>query len=197
VSVNELLDIIVSEVTVCTKCSLWETRKNAVPGEGNSKARIMFIGEAPGRSEDIMGRPFVGDAGKFLETLLAEMSLSRTDVFICNILKCRPPGNRPPKPIEIQTCTPYLDRQINAINPRFIVTLGNFSTAYIFQKTGLPFTSITNAHGKFHKATVLNKKITIFPTFHPAAALYSPKYKQEIINDFKLLKRELAKRGKT
>jgi uracil-DNA glycosylase family 4 len=197
VSVNELLDIIASEVTVCTKCSLWETRKNAVPGEGTPKARILFIGEAPGRSEDVKGRPFVGDAGKFLETLLAEMNLSRTDVFICNVLKCRPPGNRPPKPVEIQTCTPYLDRQINAINPRFIVTLGNFSTVYIFQKTGLPFTTITNAHGKFHEATVLNKKITIFPTFHPAAALYSPKYKQEIINDFKLLKRELAKRGKT
>ena len=196
-SVNELLDIIASEVTVCTKCSLWETRKNAVPGEGNPKARILFIGEAPGRSEDVKGRPFVGDAGKFLETLLAEMNLSRTDVFICNVLKCRPPGNRPPKPVEIQTCTPYLDRQINAINPRFIVTLGNFSTAYIFQKTGLPFTSITNAHGKFHKATALNKKITIFPTFHPAAALYSPKYKQEIINDFKLLKQQLVKRGKT
>jgi DNA polymerase len=196
-SVNEPLGIIVSEVRVCTKCALWETRKNAVPGEGNPKARIMFIGEAPGRSEDIMGRPFVGDAGKFLETLLAEMSLSRTDVFICNILKCRPPGNRPPKPVEIQTCTPYLDRQINTIKPRFIVTLGNFSTAYIFQKTSLPFISITEAHGKFHETTILNKKITVFPTFHPAAALYSPKYKQEIINDFKLLKRELAKRGKT
>lgn len=189
------LNIIASEVLVCTKCSLWKTRKNAVPGEGNPKARLMFVGEASGRSEDIKGKPFVGDAGKFLETLLAEMGLSRASVFICNVLKCRPPGNRPPKPSEIQTCTPFLDRQINAIKPRFIITLGNFSTAYIFQKAGLSFTSITGVHGKFYEAALLNKKVTVFPTFHPAAALYSPKYEQEIINDFKLLKQELAKRG--
>lgn len=194
-TVKQLLDRVASEVVVCTKCSLWKTRKNAVPGEGSSKAKIMFVGEAPGHFEDIDGRPFVGDAGKFLETLLNEIGLTRADVFICNVLKCRPPRNRPPKPVEIQTCTPYLDRQIETVKPPFIVTLGNFSTAYLFQKAGLSFTSITRVHGKFYETTILNKKVTVFPTFHPAAALYSPKYKQEIISDFKQLRQELEKRG--
>ena len=189
---KELLDAVASEVIVCRKCELWKTRKNAVPGEGNSESPVMFIGEAPGQSEDIKGKPFVGAAGKFLETLLSEIGLSRNDVFICNIVKCRPPRNREPMPNEIQACTPYLDKQIKIIKPKFIVTLGNYSTAYIFSKANLAFNGITQARGKFFQATILDMQIGIFPTFHPAAALYSAKYKEMLQRDFQLLKNKLV-----
>jgi len=155
----------------------------------------MFIGEAPGQSEDIEGKPFVGAAGKFLETLLSEIGLSRSGVFICNIVKCRPPRNREPMPNEIQACTPYLDRQITIIKPKFIVTLGNYSTAYIFSKANLAFNGITQARGKFYQAIILDMQITIFPTFHPAAALYSAKYKETLQHDFQLLKNKLVGRA--
>lgn len=192
-SKQELLDTVAAEVVVCTKCPLWKTRKNAVPGEGDPSTQIMFIGEAPGYWEDVKGKPFVGAAGEFLDTLLSEIASARSDVFICNVLKCRPPRNREPQPNEIKTCTPYLDRQIRIIHPKFIVTLGNHSTAYIFSKVALPFKGITQAHGKFHETTILGMKATVFPTFHPAAALYSVKYKEELMNDFQLLKHELEK----
>jgi len=191
-STKEFLDAVATEVIVCTKCPLWKTRKNAVPGEGNSESPVIFIGEAPGQSEDIKGKPFVGAAGKFLETLLSEIGLSRNDVFICNIVKCRPPRNREPMPNEIQTCAPYLDRQIKIIKPKFIVTLGNYSTTYVFSKANLSFNGITQAHGKFYHATILNMQIAIFPTFHPAAALYSAKYKETLQRDFQLLKNKLV-----
>jgi len=191
-SKKEFLDAVAAEVVVCIKCPLWKTRKNAVPGEGNPESPIMFIGEAPGQSEDIEGKSFVGAAGKFLETLLSEIGLSRSDVFICNIVKCRPPRNREPMPNEIQECTPYLDRQIKIIKPKFIVTLGNYSTAYIFSKANLAFNGITQARGKFYQAIILDMQMTIFPTFHPAAALYSAKYKETLQRDFQLLKNKLV-----
>jgi DNA polymerase len=194
-SKKELLDVVAAEVVVCVKCPLSKGRKKAVPGEGSPEVKIMFIGEAPGYWEDIRGRPFVGDAGKFLDSLISEVGFSREEVFITNVVKCRPPKNREPMPNEIQTCTPYLDRQIRLIQPKFIVTLGNHSTAYIFSKTGLPFKSITQAHGKFYDASILDMKVTIFATFHPAAALYNAKYKEQITDDFKLLRQELEKRG--
>ena len=187
-SKKELLDVIAGEVIACTKCKLWKTRKNAVPGEGNSNSPVIFIGEAPGYWEDIKGKPFVGAAGKLLDTLLSETNLSRENVFIGNVLKCRPPKNREPQPNEIKTCTPYLERQIQVIQPQFIVTLGNYSTAYIFSKATLPFGGITQAHGKFYEASILDMPVTIFPTFHPAAALYSGKYKELLQQDFRLLK---------
>jgi len=192
---KELLNAVAAEVTVCKKCHLWKTRKNAVPGEGNPNTQIMFIGEAPGYWEDVKGKPFVGAAGNFLDMILSEIGFLRNGVFIGNVLKCRPPRNREPQSEEIQTCTPYLDRQVKIIQPKFIVTLGNHSTAYIFSKANLRFTSITQAHGKFYETTILGVKVTIFPTFHPAAALYSAKYKEQITSDFKLLKQELEKRG--
>jgi len=191
---EELLDVVAAKVIVCTKCPLSKTRKKAVPGEGNSDAKITLIGEAPGQSEDIEGRPFVGAAGKFLETLLGEIDLSREDVFICNVVKCRPPRNREPRPNEIRTCTPYLKRQIKIVQPRCIVTLGSHSTAYIFSNADLPFDGITQARGKFYEASILGLKVTIFPTFHPAAALYSAKYRKQLIDDFQILGSELAKR---
>lgn len=192
---KDQLEIIAAEVLNCTKCRLHKTRKNAVPGEGNPQSQIMFVGEAPGYWEDVKGKPFVGAAGKFLDTLLASVGFLRNDVFIGNVLKCRPPGNREPMPNEIQTCTPYLDRQIRIIQPKFIVTLGNYSTAYIFSKANMPFSSITQVHGKTYEASVLGISMIIFPTFHPAAALYSAKYKEELTNDFQKLKSELTKRG--
>jgi len=194
-SKKELLDAIAAEITVCPKCRLSKTRKNAVPGEGNPYSKIMFIGEAPGYWEDIKGKPFVGAAGKLLDTLLSEIGFSRKDVFIGNVLKCRPPGNREPLPNEIQTCTPYLNEQIRVIQPKFIVTLGNYSTGYIFSKALLPFNGISQTHGKLHEATILDMQVFIFPTFHPAAALYSAGYKEELKRDFQLLKRELLKGG--
>lgn len=190
-----VLEAVASEVKACTKCSLWRNRKNAVPGEGNPNAKVMFIGEAPGYWEDIKGRPFVGAAGKFLDSLLAEAGLLRGQVFIGNVLKCRPPGNREPAPAEIEACTPFLDRQIRAIQPRLIVTLGNYSTAYIFAKAGLPFNGITEARGRFYQAKVLGLAVVVFPTLHPAAGLYSAKYKQMLIEDFRMLRAKLHELG--
>lgn len=189
---GELLDAVAAEVKACRKCELWKTRKNAVPGEGSSKGQIIFIGEAPGRWEDIEGRPFVGAAGKFLDTLLSMAGLSREDIFIGNILKCRPPRNRQPLSNEIEACTPYLDRQIQAIHPQLIVTLGTHSTAYIFSKVNLPFKGITHVHGKPCQASLLNMQATIFPTFHPAAALYQRKYRERSQNDFQKLRQFLT-----
>jgi len=190
-SKRELLDAIVTEVIVCHKCELWKTRKNPVAGEGSPESQIMVIGEAPGYWEDVEGKPFVGAAGKFLDTLLSIADLSRENVFIGNILKCRPPKNREPSPDEIRTCTPYLNKQIQIIQPKIIVTLGNYSTSYIFAKATLPFNGITRIHGKFYKISTLDMQATIFPTFHPAAALYHPKYKEQLISDFHTLKQEL------
>jgi DNA polymerase len=194
-SKRELLEAVAAEVVVCRKCPLWKIRKKAVPGEGNPNSQIMFIGEAPGYWEDIKGKPFVGTAGKFLDTLLSEANLSREDVFIGNVLKCRPPKNREPLPSEIETCTPYLERQILIIQPKFIITLGSHSTTYIFSIANLPFNGITQVHGKFYEQAVLGVHVTIFPTFHPAAALYSAKCKQQLISDFQKLKSKLAEKG--
>jgi DNA polymerase len=189
------LEALAAEILNCKKCDLYKTRRKAVPGEGNPQSQIMFVGEAPGYWEDDKGEPFVGAAGKFLDSLLTIAGLSRGDAFICNVLKCRPPGNREPAPNEIQACTPYLDGQIKIIQPKFIVTLGNYSTAYIFSKANLSFAGITQEHGKTYEASVLGLSVTIFPTFHPAAALYNAKYKEELTSDFQKLKGELARKG--
>lgn len=190
---RKLLDLIASEIVVCTKCRLWKGRMKAVPGGGSPDSQVMFIGEGPGRMEDIEGRPFVGPAGKFLNNLISSVDMVRENVFICNIVRCRPPRNRDPRADEIRTCTPYLDRQIVAVRPKFIVTLGNHSTAYIFSKAKLPFLNITRAHGKAQDATILGLQITVFPTFHTAASLHNPKYKRALLRDFRLLKKEIAK----
>lgn len=190
---KELLDVVASEVVVCAKCPLWKSRKNAVPGVGSPTSPIMFIGEAPGRSEDVKGEPFVGMAGKFLDTLLSQIGFSREQVFITNVVKCRPPGNRQPRPLEVETCTPYMDRQMLIIRPKFVVTLGNHSTSYVFSKATLPFSSITQVRGKLYKATILGLRLTVFPTFHPASALYNPEYKEILEHDFQLLRTKLPK----
>ena len=192
---KRLLGAVAAEVVVCIKCDLWKGRIKAVPGVGNPESQVLFIGEAPGQSEDLKGEPFVGAAGKFLDTLLSETGFSRAEVFITNVVKCRPPRNREPRPDEIETCTPYLNRQIGIIQPRFIVTLGSHSTAYVLSKARLPFHSITQARGRVYETSILGLKVAVFPTFHPAAALYSARYKKQLEEDFQRIRDELLKRG--
>ena len=191
---KELLDNVATEVVVCTKCCLWKCRKKAVPGVGNPESKLMLVGEAPGRSEDIQGEPFVGAAGKLLDTLLSEIGFSRTQVFITNVVKCRPPENRDPLPDEIEMCTPYLNRQIGIIQPAVIITLGKHSTAYVLGRANLPFRSITQVHGKVREAIIFGVETVVFPTFHPAAALYNAQYENQIRDDFQMVKKELLKR---
>lgn len=178
-----LLDEIAAEIRVCTRCELHRTRTNSVPGEGPADARIMFIGEAPGWNEDQQGRPFVGAAGKFLEELLGAAGLKRSDVFITNVVKSRPPGNRDPLPDEIVACAPFLQRQIDTIDPDVIVTLGRFSMAKWF-----PGERISRIHGQPKK----DGKRLIVPMYHPAAALHQQALKSTILEDFAKLPRILA-----
>lgn len=178
-----LLNEIADEIRVCTRCELHRTRTNAVPGEGPANARIMLIGEAPGWNEDQQGRPFVGAAGKFLEELLGAAGLKRSEVFITNVVKCRPPGNRDPLPDEIAACAPYLQRQIDALDPDVIVTLGRFSMAKWF-----PGERISRIHGQPKR----EGKRLIVPMYHPAAALHQQALKATILEDFAKLPRILA-----
>jgi len=173
------------EIKNCKRCNLWKTRNNIVIGEGSLNADIMFIGEAPGYYEDKQGRPFVGKAGKILDELLNSVELKREEIYITNILKCRPPGNRDPLPEEIKACTPYLDRQIEIIKPKKICTLGNFATNYIFSSFGLKPESIGKIHGKVFKARNLFVSVDIIPLYHPASAVYNPNMKPTLIEDFK------------
>ena len=176
---SEVLDEVASEVAVCTKCPLYHSRKKAVPGEGPVSAEILFIGEGPGFYENEQGRPFVGAAGKFLDELLARAGLKRADVFITNVVKCRPPGNRDPEPEEVQTCTSnYLKRQIEAINPRVIITLGRYSMGLF-----LTDAKITRVHGR----PVQVEGRLIVPMFHPAAALHQPALRDSVLEDFSKL----------
>jgi uracil-DNA glycosylase family 4 len=178
-----ILDEIAGEIRVCTRCELHRTRTNSVPGEGPADARIMFIGEAPGWNEDQQGRPFVGAAGKFLEELLGAAGLKRSDVFITNVVKSRPPGNRDPLPDEIVACAPFLQRQIDTIDPDVIVTLGRFSMAKWF-----PGERISRIHGQPKK----DGKRLIVPMYHPAAALHQQALTATILEDFGKLPRILA-----
>jgi DNA polymerase len=175
-SSEDVLKEVAVEVSTCTKCALCKGRTRAVPGEGNPHARILFIGEGPGFHEDQQGRPFVGPAGQFLDELLASIQLKRSDVFITNVVKCRPPGNRDPMPEEIAACNGYLDRQIAAMNPQAIVTLGRFSMAKFFGAE-----KISSIHGRARKA---DGRICI-AMYHPAAGLHQASLKDTIRADFK------------
>jgi uracil-DNA glycosylase family 4 len=174
------------EIIVCQRCDLAQGRTKAVPGEGPEDADIMFIGEAPGFHEDRQGRPFVGAAGRFLEELLASINLSREEVYICNVIKCRPPGNRDPLVSEIETCQPFLDRQIELVKPRLIVTLGRFSMARYF-----PNATISRVHGQPKRVG----EVIYYPMFHPAAALHQPRYRQDIEQDMLKIPQILAEAG--
>jgi uracil-DNA glycosylase family 4 len=168
------------EVQDCTRCPLYETRTKAVFGAGNADADLMFVGEAPGAEEDRQGLPFVGRAGQLLNQLLEEIGLSREDVFIANVLKSRPPGNRDPQPEEIQACEPYLWEQVRLIEPRVVCTLGNFATKLL---SGSP-TGITKVRGTPQVHELGGRTVYLLPLFHPAAALRTPSVKEQLRGDF-------------
>lgn len=172
------MDALCAEVRGCRRCALAETRRMAVPGEGPLDAEVMLIGEAPGVNEDRQGRPFVGQAGAFLEELLAEAGLSRPEVYICNVLKCRPPGNRDPLPGEIEACGDYLGAQLRLIDPLLVVTLGRYSMSRFF-----PNQAISRIHGRAREV----RGRLVVPMYHPAAALHQQRLRGIIVDDFRTL----------
>jgi len=172
------LEELYRRIRTCTDCPLSESRTHAVPGEGPADAEVMFIGEGPGYHEDRLGRPFVGPAGKFLEELLESVGLRREQVYITNVVKCRPPNNRDPLPSEIAACRKYLERQIALIQPRVIVTLGRHSLAWFFPKD-----SISKVHGQARR----KDGVYFLHLYHPAAALHQPAMRETIEQDFQKL----------
>jgi len=178
---REELKAVFQQASACTRCpQLASTRTTVVFGSGNADAELMFVGEAPGANEDKQGLPFVGQAGRLLEQLLNEIGLSRSDVFIANVLKCRPPGNRDPLPQEIESCQEYLYRQLELIEPRVVCTLGNFSTKLL---RGDPL-GITRLHGRAEVRRIGPRTVRLYPLFHPAAALYTPSMLATLREDF-------------
>jgi DNA polymerase len=186
---REALKEVLAQARACERCSeLAATRKTVVFGNGAADAELMFVGEAPGASEDEQGLPFVGQAGKLLGKLLSEIGLTRDDVFTANVLKCRPPGNRDPLPTEIENCHEYLLRQVELIEPSVICTLGNFSTKLL---RGDP-TGITRLHGQPEVITIGRRAVRLYPIYHPAAALYTPRMLETLREDFLRLPALLA-----
>jgi len=182
---SSILREVHAQIRVCTLCRLHEGRTRAVPGEGSEKARIMFVGEAPGYHEDQQGRPFVGPAGQFLTELLASIRIKREEVFITNIVKCRPPGNRDPQPDEIEACSDYLQTQIALIKPKIVCTLGRYSMAALIDDR----LTISKTHGiPYRKSGIL-----FVPLIHPAAALHRESWRGTIVDDFKKLGEMLSR----
>jgi uracil-DNA glycosylase family 4 len=185
---RERLKSVYEQARQCTACPLHQTRTTVVFGAGSADADLMFIGEAPGANEDKLGLPFVGAAGKLLDKLLAEIGLDRSEVFVANTVKCRPPGNRDPHPHEIESCHRYLRSQVELIEPKVICTLGNFATKLL---RGDP-TGISRLHGRDEVLTIGARAIRLLPLFHPAAALYTPSNLQTVRDDFARLPGLLA-----
>ncbi len=185
--VNKLWDQLNHAVMTCNKCQLCKTRTNSVPGEGNRNADLMFIGEGPGRDEDLSGRPFVGRAGQLLDKMIEAIGLKRDDVYIANIVKCRPPGNRVPMDIEAQACLPYLRRQVYLVRPRVIVCLGATAVRYVIDKKA----SITGIRGQW----IERKGYWILATYHPAALLRDPAKKYDAWEDFKKIRDKINELG--
>jgi DNA polymerase len=186
---REALKDLYHRARACTRCpQLASTRTTVVFGSGNANADLMFCGEAPGKNEDEQGLPFVGQAGKLLDKLLAEIGLTRADVFVVNVLKCRPPGNRDPAPVEIENCQDYLMRQIELIEPTVICTLGNFATKLLRADP----TGITRLHGREEERVIGTRAVRLYPIFHPAAALYTPANVEVLRRDFARLPELLA-----
>jgi uracil-DNA glycosylase family 4 len=177
----EALATFAEQVSGCTRCRLSQGRTQVVFGVGNPHADLMFVGEAPGFHEDKQGVPFVGQAGKLLDNLLGGIGLERSEVYIANVLKCRPPGNRDPQPDEIESCEPHLFRQIELIQPRVVATLGNFATKLL---SGKP-TGITRVHGQEQEVTLGGNRVLLYPLYHPAAALYTPAMLNVLQEDFR------------
>jgi uracil-DNA glycosylase len=177
---REQLVALYHEVRDCTRCPLSQTRTKVVFGAGNADADLMFVGEAPGQQEDLQGIPFVGRAGKLLDQLLGEVGLERDDVFIANVLKSRPPGNRDPAPEEIEACKPYLFTQVELIEPKVICTLGNFATKLLTRSNR----GITSVRGKPQLHELGARWVHVYPLFHPAAALRTPRVLEQLREDF-------------
>jgi len=190
-SVNPEMKKIRDEVMACRKCPLYNSRIYPVVGEGSHEAKIMFVGEAPGRRESETGRPFCGAAGKILDELLMSINLKREDIYIANILKDRPPSNRDPQKEEIEACAPFLERQIETIKPEVVCALGNYATRYIMEKYGLKekIEGISRIRGQVFEAKTLFGSIKIIPLYHPAMATYNPNMKEVLKEDFKVLKK--------
>jgi uracil-DNA glycosylase len=178
-----------AETSACTRCRLAEGRTQVVFGVGNPDADLMFVGEAPGFHEDQQGAPFVGQAGKLLDSLLGGIGLTRADVYIANVLMCRPPGNRDPAPDEIESCEPHLFRKIELIEPTVVATLGNFATKLLSGKQ----TGITRVHGQEQETHIGGRQVLLYPLYHPAAALYTPAMLQVLQEDFSRLPQLLGK----
>jgi uracil-DNA glycosylase family 4 len=178
---REALVEVYNQASACERCPLSETRNRVVFGAGNADADLMFVGEAPGAEEDRQGLPFVGRAGGFLTDLLEGIGLRRDDVFIANVLKCRPPGNRDPQPEEIDSCRPYLEKQVELIQPRIISTLGNFATKLL---TANP-TGITKVRGAPQERLIGGRWVFLLPLFHPAAGLRTPRVAEQLREDFR------------
>jgi len=186
-SAVDILAFLAGQIRLCRNCDLCLQRRQAVPGEGNPRARIMFVGEGPGATEDELGRPFVGAAGQFLDDMLAGIDLRREDVFIGNVTKCRPPGNRDPLPEEIEACAPWLRAQIAAIRPRVICTLGRFAMNALIS----PALQISKAHGQ----PIEKEGILFIPLFHPAAALHQESLRKTLIEDMRKVREILMAKG--
>jgi len=189
--IEQELKKIKEEVINCRKCSLYKTRTCPVIGEGNHQAKIVFVGEGPGASEDRTGYPFCGAAGKILDELLNAVEIKREKVYICNILKCRPPGNRDPQKEEIEACVPYLEKQIEIIKPEVVCPLGRFAMEFLMEKFGLKdqVQGISKIHGKVFESRSLFQKITLIPFYHPAVATYNANMKEVLKKDFKILEK--------
>jgi len=178
---------LVADVATCRACGLCEGARNRVNGEGDLNSRVVFIGEAPGRREDESGRPFVGSAGKLLNRLLAGAGLGREGVFISNVVRCRPPGNRRPKGSEVVACSGHLDRLLGIIEPRVVAPMGNSAVEYIFEKYGLGEAVIGDVHGNSHDVKAEWGEIVVYPLYHPAAAIYNRKLLGELEADMRKL----------
>ena len=183
---SALLEEVAREILSCRACPLHESRTNPVPGEGDPEARIVIIGEAPGRMEDSSGRPFVGPAGRLLNEALARAGISRESVFITNVVKCRPPGNRDPRPEEVEKCSRFLKRQIRIVRPALILALGRHSSRLLFREMGRKFSSILSVRGRPVRGTVFGVEVVVLPTIHPAAALYNRRLEPLLLGDVAL-----------
>ncbi len=192
---EELIGRISEEVRGCRLCALSEGRLNPVVGEGSLDSPVVFVGEGPGRKEDETGRPFVGSAGRLLDKLLSHIGLGRSKVYITNVVKCRPPGNRRPKSGEVRSCTPYLDEQLAIISPRGIAPMGNSATSHMLRRFGLGRASIGEIHGRPFEVEAPWGRAVLFPLYHPAAVLYNRGLEAELIEDFKSLKELLGSGG--
>ena len=175
-------------VSQCRHCSLWKGRTNAVAGEGDIESSAVLVGEAPGRKEDESGKPFVGSAGKLLDEALFSVGLSRSEIYITNLVKCRPPGNRKPKSRELDECTQYLNKQLRIISPRVVAPLGNSALKYFFKKFNLSSTTIGEVHGREFLLKFEWGEVVLFPLYHPASMLYNRKLEKVFLSDLDKMK---------